>query len=1000
MNDIFGVPLNAIMLILLILLAVCVLTVVWVALRRPVIFKLGMRNMPRRPHQSVVVVLGLMLSTLTITAALGIGDTMNRSVSGGVYDRFGEVDELVVASQDPVASVDMASEGAFPVAEFETLDSAVADDPQIEGLMPMLDVRAAVLNETRQLAEPDIILSGIDPGRLDAFGGFTATDGTAFDMTGIGPGGIVLSEGLATDLEAAIGDTLAIHYDGAPTTWTVAAIVEDSFLSGSRRGETSGLQTDGLAMPLASLQKLTGQEGMLSAIAVSNEGGVRTGMKATDDVVATLNAALADQGPGLGIDPIKQERVDSAEQFATLFTGIFLVLGLFSIAAGVLLIVLIFTMLAAERRSEMGMQRALGAHRRQLMQQFVSEGSGYAILAGVVGSALGVGAAVAIAEGMKLFLSDYTPIESSISARSIVIAYCAGVVITFGTVVLASWKVSRINIVAAVRDIPDVSAHHRNMRTLVWGVLLVTAGGFLAMTGASGSQLFSFMAGLSLLPFGLALILRYFGVPGRPLYSVIGVALLVFWLLPENAFSAIFGEYDSGLEMFFISGIVLVIATTLLIVTNLDVLLSALSRFSGVFRATLPSMRTAIAYPSAAKGRTGMTIAMFSLIVFSLVMMATMNVNYSASASGDEANAGWQVRADMIGTTPLANFTRALEAQGVDTSQYDAVGVTHSPTLAVTEARVSGNDPEWKRYPVYGMEPSFIENSTLMFSQRAAGYETDEAIVEALRTQPNVMVADAFALPQDGNLGANDDTLYLTGLHSDDKVFEPFMVDLLSPIDGSTYQVAVIGIIDSKISSLSGLYAAQPTIDTIFGKTAMTSYYVSLNNPDGAAAVSREIEAALLSNGVEGTSIRDELEEAQSLENGFLYIIEGFMGLGLIVGIAAVGVISFRSVVERRQQIGVMRALGFQRRMVALSFMIETTFIVGLGGFAGTVLGLLLARNLLTSDDSGLSDTTFLVPWAILLVIVGLTNAAALVMTWAPAIQAGRIAPAEALRYE
>jgi putative ABC transport system permease protein len=1000
MKDIFGVPMSAIMITLLILLAVCILTVVWVALRRPVIFKLGMRNMPRRQHQSAVVVLGLMLSTLIIAAALGIGDTLDHSVSGDVYDRLGEVDELVVASQNPVASVDMATEGTFPVANFEALDAAVADDARIEGLMPMLDARAAVLNETRQLAEPDIILSGVDPGRMDAFGGFTATDGTAIDMAGIAPDGVVLSAGLATDLDAAIGDTLTIYYDDAPTTWTVAAITEDSFLNGTRRGETSGLKTHGLAMPLANLQALTGQEGMLSAIAVSNLGGVRSGMEATDDVVATLGAALGAQGPGLGIDPIKQERVDSAEQFSTLFTGIFLVLGLFSISAGLLLIVLIFTMLAAERRSEMGMQRALGAQRRQLMQQFVSEGSGYAIVAGVVGSALGVGAAISIAAGMRLFLGDYAPIESSISARSIVVAYCAGVVITFVTVVLASWKVSRINIVAAVRDIPDVSTHHRNRRTLVWGVLLLAAGGFLTMTGASNTQLFSFMAGMSLLPFGLALILGYFGVPGRPLYSVIGVTLLVFWLLPENAFSAVFGDYDSGIEMFFISGIVLVVATTLLIVNNLDMLLAVLSRFSGVFKSTLPAMRTAIAYPSQAKGRTGMTIAMFSLIVFSLVMMATMNVNYSAAAGGDEANAGWHVRADEIGAVPMTDFTGALEAKGVDTSQYDAVGVTHSPTTAVTEARVSGDDPAWKRYPVYGMEASFIDHSTLMFGQRATGYETDEAIVEALRTQPNVVVADSFAVPADGDLGANDDTLYLTGLKSDDKVFDPITVDLLSPEDGSTHQVTVIGIIDSKISSLSGLYAAQPTIDTIYGQTAMTSYFVSLKDPDGAAAASRGIEAALLSNGVQGNSIRDELEEAQSLENGFLYIIEGFMGLGLIVGIAAVGVISFRSVVERRQQIGVMRALGFQRRVVAMSFMIETTFIVGLGGFAGTVLGLLLSRNLLTSEDSGLSETSFIVPWTILIAIVVLTNAAALAMTWVPATQAGRIAPAEALRYE
>ena len=55
------------------------------------------------------------------------------------------------------------------------------------------------------------------------------------------------------------------------------------------------------------------------------------------------------------------------------------------------------------------------------------------------------------------------------------------------------------------------------------------------------------------------------------------------------------------------------------------------------------------------------------------------------------------------------------------------------------------------------------------------------------------------------------------------------------------------------------------------------------------------------------------------------------MGLGLLVGVAAVGVIAFRSVVERRQQIGVLRALGFQRSLVSLGFLIETAFVVGIG---------------------------------------------------------------------
>ena len=72
----------------------------WVAWRRPVIFKLGIRNIPRRKAQTTLIVVGLMLSTLIISAALGTGDTLDHSMTADIYDNLGRVDELVVASSE------------------------------------------------------------------------------------------------------------------------------------------------------------------------------------------------------------------------------------------------------------------------------------------------------------------------------------------------------------------------------------------------------------------------------------------------------------------------------------------------------------------------------------------------------------------------------------------------------------------------------------------------------------------------------------------------------------------------------------------------------------------------------------------------------------------------------------------------------------------------------------------------------------------------------------
>src|SRR5438093_7126300 len=100
MSEIFGVPMSSIMTVLVVLLILCLLSVAWVALRRPVIFKLGIRNIPRRKAQTILIVVGLMLSTLIIAAALGTGDTIAYSATLETYDTLGHADELVVYSRE------------------------------------------------------------------------------------------------------------------------------------------------------------------------------------------------------------------------------------------------------------------------------------------------------------------------------------------------------------------------------------------------------------------------------------------------------------------------------------------------------------------------------------------------------------------------------------------------------------------------------------------------------------------------------------------------------------------------------------------------------------------------------------------------------------------------------------------------------------------------------------------------------------------------------------
>jgi putative ABC transport system permease protein len=125
------------------------------------------------------------------------------------------------------------------------------------------------------------------------------------------------------------------------------------------------------------------------------------------------------------------------------------------------------------------------------------------------------------------------------------------------------------------------------------------------------------------------------------------------------------------------------------------------------------------------------------------------------------------------------------------------------------------------------------------------------------------------------------------------------------------------------------------------------------------------------------------------------------LALGLLVGIAALGVISTRTVVERRQQVGMLRAIGFQPYMVALTFLLESSFIALTGILVGATVGVLLGDALVSASYETISQgRIFAIPWGQIGIIVLIAYAFSLLTTILPALQASRIYPAEALRYE
>jgi len=491
MDELFGLSMDYIMIGLLVGLAISLSTVAYVVLRNRIMFKMGVRNIPRRMAQTVLIVIGLMLSTLIISAALTTGDTVDRSMTNWVYNLAGHLDEIVEFDVEKTGNG--AAEPFVPESAVAELEAALGDDPDIDGIAPALFEPVPVINPRTGLSTPSAFLTGADPERMDGFPDIVSLDGKVLDVGTLAPDEIYLNESGKEELDAQPGDTLQVFVAGIAAPFKVVDIVRDTYITGAITTE-EGQSQDGMVTRLDVAQRLFDREGEVDFIGISNRGGVRDGMALSDTVAEKVEAALTN--PNLSVTKIKQDTVELAELIGNVMSTMFLVLGLFSIAAGILLIFMIFVMLAAERKPEMGMARAVGSKRSQIVHAFLSEGMAYNLGAALVGAGLGVLVAIAMTRVMAgMFAQINIDITPHVTPRSLIIAYCLGVVVTFITVVISSWRVSRLNIVAAIRDLPETSAVNPEQGTwkgyfravlnafVAVGIILVSLIGALTFSG-------------------------------------------------------------------------------------------------------------------------------------------------------------------------------------------------------------------------------------------------------------------------------------------------------------------------------------------------------------------------------------------------------------------------------------------------------------------------------------------------------------------------------------
>ena len=735
----------------------------------------------------------------------------------------------------------------------------------------------------------------------------------------------------------------------------------------------------------------------------------------------------------LSVRAVKLDALEQAEASSGVLSAMFLVFGSFTIAAGILLIITIVTMMIDVRQKEYATVRALGMTRSDLRYTTLVEGSIAATVGCAIGSLIGVGLAWVIGIGFStVFANAGADVFSfHVDISSLLAGWFWGFHIAMMTLYGSALWSSRMIIVHALKNVPQRVPKH-----VPWGLYLFIIGALALVLFSTG---FFFIGGDLLahsawIILGCAVVLficpilfwivpvfrakrtpegslpTYREAPRRTI-GFMGVLLLVWTGLPSWI-----DPVRSGLTpnefSFIIIGLVQVFAGVLVLAALAPLMIrSALRLASFKSGAVVP---VALSYPLHKPLRTAVVMGMFSITVFSVIVLSGYTLQFENYSSNfvEESEGEFELMLSSARSRPLQLESPVSEwdLQNTDVNQIDAVGRVYR-----AQAFIENNEGERSPYILRGVDRDFSEHGGLPLHlwDSSLGQSSEEAWLN-MQKQGDVVFVDASFGLESSLDGTNVGIFAL-------KVGENItIIDSQQP--SHRREVMVGGILEqsSYLFSAGIWMPSEPVLEQYDG--SLTRVYVSVSDnaqpsPDfdtdevryfsAAGKTSSEREAAtelaerlrldLEKDGVDVSLIAEDVALIQALVLSILALFEGYLAIGLMIGIAGIGVVTYRSVSERRKHIGMLRALGFTRGMVARVHLIEVGWVSLLGIINGIVVGLMFHVGLHSAiwESEG---ADLVLPWTTVFWVFFGGVFLVYLATLIPVRAVSKIQPSEALR--
>ncbi|HEY0318330.1 MAG TPA: ABC transporter permease [Solirubrobacterales bacterium] len=244
-----------------------------------------------------------------------------------------------------------------------------------------------------------------------------------------------------------------------------------------------------VTLPVA--QRLTHKAARFDQISVAADGGVSP--------VALKRRIAAEMPAGVRVETGTESADRSSEEIRDnlgFLQTFLLVFGFIAVFVGSFLIFNTFSITVAQRVSEFGMLRTLGASRRQILTSVLVE----AVAIGLLGAVLGIGGgfltALLLNALLQAFGIDLPTTSLVIESRTVVVALLVGVVVTFVSSLIPALRSTRVPPIAALHAFVPTQSRRRRLVYAVLSLLLGLAGLLMLLAGLFGSGSAGARAGL------------------------------------------------------------------------------------------------------------------------------------------------------------------------------------------------------------------------------------------------------------------------------------------------------------------------------------------------------------------------------------------------------------------------------------------------------------------------------------------------------------------------